>query len=111
MAKGRVAAVLTILAIAYGCALLAFAAVALPPLGVLLAAQPLLVSLVMWPLLRARCTAGSSGATFASRAIAYLYLPWSVLGAASLAIGAFPAAVLLTAAAALTPRPAAQPGA
>jgi hypothetical protein len=104
--KGRVAAGLTALALAWSVALLGFAATALPPLGIAFAAQPLLISALMWALLRRRCTTGSSGATAASRLIAFLYLPWSIVGAVTVAIGAFPAALLLAGAAAITPVPA-----
>jgi hypothetical protein len=75
------------------------------PLSLAITAQPLLVSLIMWALLRRRCTTGDRVATNAARAIAGTYLAWSVLGALSLAAGAFPAAVLLLVAATLTPSP------
>lgn len=66
--------------------------------------QPLLISLVIWALLRRRCTTGSRTATIAAWTVGTLYLAWSVLGALSLAAGAFPAAILLLLAVAMTPR-------
>jgi hypothetical protein len=114
--RGRAAFGLTLLAVTYSVGLLAWV-IAVPAvdgetllgyggLGSLaITAQPLLFSLVMWGLLHLGCTIGSRTATHAAQALGGLYLAWSVLGALSLAAGAFPAAVLLLLAVALTPRP------
>jgi hypothetical protein len=75
------------------------------PLSVAITAQPLLFSLIMWALLRRRCTTGSLLATATAWALGSLYLVWSVLGALTLAAGALPAAMILIFAVALTPRP------
>jgi hypothetical protein len=75
------------------------------PWSVAITAQPLLVSVVVWVLLRRRCTTGSRIASNAAWTIGAVYVVWSVLGALSLAAGAFPAAVLLLVAVALTPPP------
>jgi len=113
---GRVPFGLTMAAVAYGVGLLVWVA-AVPafdgetlleyggPWSLAITAQPLLFSLLMWALLRRRCTTGSRVATTAARALGGLFLAWSVLGALSLAAGAFPAALLLLIAVALTPRP------
>ncbi|MFL5892010.1 MAG: hypothetical protein ACJ75I_04640 [Solirubrobacterales bacterium] len=108
---------LTMLSAAYGVALLVWVA-AVPsspghqtlleyggPESLLITSQALVFTLVMWALLRRRCTTGSRGATIAARTIGVVFVVWSILGALSLAAGAFPAAVLLLAAVALTPRP------
>lgn len=104
--RGTVAAALIVVAVLYSGWFIAAVLGQLPPAGVALAAQPLAISLLMWTLLRRRCTSGSARATVASRAIAFLYVPWSILGALTIAIGAFPVAALLAAAAAITPAPA-----
>jgi hypothetical protein len=114
--RGREALLLTVVASLYGVALLVWVA-AIPsvdgetllqyggPGSLAITAQPLLFSLLMWALLHTRCTTGSRAATTAAWLLAPLYLGWSVLGALTLAAGAFPAAVLLLAALALTPTP------
>ena len=76
------------------------------PESLAITAQPLLFSLVMWGLLHRRCSTGSRTATATACVLAPLYLAWSVVGALTLAAGAFPAAVLLMCALALTPTPA-----
>jgi hypothetical protein len=75
------------------------------PWSLAVTAQPLFISLLMWALLRRRCTTGSRIATVCAWALGTLFLVWSVLGALSLAAGAFPAAMVLLFAVALTPRP------
>ena len=114
--RGRVPFGLTLLAVAYSVVLLVWV-IAIPsidgetllqyggPLSVAIAAQPLVFSLLMWALLRRRCTTGSRMATATAWALGTLYLVWSVLGALTIAAGAFPAAVLLLFAVGLTPRP------
>ena len=114
--RGRAPFGLTLLAVVYSLGLIAWV-IALPAVdgetllehgglaSLAITAQPLLFSVVMWALLRRRCTTGSRMATVAAWALGTLYLAWSVLGALSLAAGAFPAAVLLLLAVALTPRP------
>jgi len=114
--RGRTSFGLTVAAVAYSFALLVWV-VAAPaidgetlleyggPWSLAITAQPLLFSLLMWALLRRRCTTGSQVATTAARTLGGFYLIWSVLGALSLAAGAFPAALLLLVAVALTPRP------
>jgi hypothetical protein len=113
---GRAPFGLTVVAVAYGVALLVWVA-AVPsidgetlleyggPWSLAITAQPLVFSLLMWGLLRRRCTTGSRAATAAAWTLGALFLAWSVLGALSLAAGAFPAAALLLVAVALTPRP------
>lgn len=114
--RGRAAFGLTLLAAAYGVALLGWVAVVPAvdgetllqhggPGSLAITAQPLVFSLGMWVLLRQRCTTGSGMATTTAWALGSLYLAWSVLGALTLAAGAFPAAVLLLFAVALTPGP------
>jgi hypothetical protein len=115
--RGRVSFGLTAAAALYSLALLASAA-AVPsvdgetlleyggPASLAITVQPLLVSLVMWALLRYGCTTGSRLASTAALAIAGIYLGWSVVAVVSLAAGAFPAAVLLLIAALVTPEPA-----
>jgi hypothetical protein len=112
---------ITVAAVLYGIALLAWVAFVPStdgetlleyggPWSVAITVQPLLISLLMWGLMRRRCMTGSRAATIASWAIAGLYLPWSVLGALSLAAGAFPAAFLLLIAVTLTPASARSAG-
>jgi hypothetical protein len=114
--RGRIALALTILAIAYGVGLVAWAASVSVvdgetllqyggPGSLMIVVQPLLLSLLMWALLRHRHTTGSSVAIAAAWVVGALYLVWSVLGALTLAAGALPAALLLLFAVALTPRP------
>ena len=115
--RGRAPFGLTMAAVAYGVALLVWVA-AVPsvdgetlleyggPGSLAITAQPLLFSLLMWALLRRKCTTGSRVATAAAWPLGTLFLAWSVLGALSLAAGAFPAAILLLLAVGLTPRPA-----
>jgi len=103
-------------AAAYGLGLLVWVA-AVPSVGhqtlleyggpgsLVITSQALLLSLVMWALLRRRCTSGSETATTTAWAIGVAFLAWSSLGSLSFAAGAFPAAVLLLIATALTPRP------
>jgi hypothetical protein len=114
--RGRAPFGLTLVAIAYSIGLLIWVA-AIPafdgetlleyggPGSLAITAQPLLFSLLMWALLRRRCTTGSRVATATAWALGTLYLVWSVLAALSLAAGAFPAAVILLFAVGLTPRP------
>ena len=113
---GRASFGLTVAAIIYSVALLAWV-VAIPgidgqtlleyggPASLAITVQPLLVSLLMWTLLRRRCTTGSRLASSAAWAIGGSYLAWSVLAALSLAAGALPASLLLLIAAMLTPTP------
>jgi len=113
---GRVPFGLTMAAVAYGVGLLVWVA-AVPSIegetlleyggawSLAITAQPLLFGLLMWALLRRHCTTGSRVAIAAARALGGLFLAWSLLGALSLAAGAFPAAVLLLVAVALTPSP------
>jgi hypothetical protein len=114
--RGRAPFGLTLLALAYGVALLVWVAAAPAidgetllqyggPGSLAITAQPLVLSLLMWALLRRRCTTGSRMATVTAWALGTVFLVWSVLGALSLAAGAFPAAVILLVAVALTPRP------
>jgi hypothetical protein len=114
--RGRAAFGLTVAAFAYSVGLLVWVTAAPAingetlleyggPASLAITAQPLLLSFTIWALLRRRCTTGSRGATAAAWELAALFLAWSVLGALSLAAGAFPAAVLLLVAVALTPSP------
>ena len=114
--RGQASFGFTLAAVLYSVALLVWV-VAVPGIGgqtlleyggpwsLAVTAQPLLLSLVMWTLLRRRCTTGSRTASIMAWTIAGAYLAWSVLGALSLAAGAFPAALLLLLAVTLTPRP------
>jgi hypothetical protein len=115
--RGRAPFGLTVAALAYSVGLLVWV-VALPavdgetllenggPASLAITAQPLLFSLLIWAPLRRRCTTGSRVATATAWTLGTLFLAWSVLGALSLAAGAFPAAVLLLVAVALTRPPA-----
>jgi hypothetical protein len=71
--------------------------------------QPLLVSLVMWALLRRRCSTGSRVASTAGWMIGGMYLVWSALAGFSPAAGALPAALLLLIGVTLTPNPNSHP--
>jgi lysylphosphatidylglycerol synthetase-like protein (DUF2156 family) len=105
---------LSVVAIVYSVALLA-AITAIPaddgqtlleyggPWSLAIFAQPLLVSVLMWHLLRRRCHNGSRHATRAAWVIATIYLIYSVLGGFSIAAGGLPAALLLFLALATTP--------
>lgn len=119
--RGPVAAGLCVLAVVYSAALLV--AVAVIPvvdgqtlLGhggawtLAIFAQPLLVSGLIWRLLRARCQTGSPRATRVAWTVAPVYLAYSVVGGFSIAAGALPAALLLLVAVALTPLPPATRG-
>jgi hypothetical protein len=113
--RGAVSFGLTALAAIYGLGLLVCVA-AVPsidgqtlleyggPWSLVITSQALVFSLVMWALLRRRCTTGSAVASASAWLIGLLFLGWSVIGALSLAGGAFPAAALLLVAVALTPR-------
>jgi hypothetical protein len=114
--QGRAPFVLTLLAVAYSVGLLFWVA-AVPafdgetlreyggPGSLAITVQPLLFSLLMWALLRRRCTTGSRIAIAAAWALGSLYLVWSVVAGLTLAADAFPAAVILLFAVSLTPRP------
>jgi|SRR5947209_11163925 len=100
---GRVAFGITALAAAYSVALLAFGVVDFgsPAPGM----QALLATQLVGALLYTRCTTGSRGATVAAWGAVALLVPYSVLGALSLAAGLLPAAALLAVAALVTPAP------
>jgi hypothetical protein len=114
--QGRAAFALTVVAALYSVGLVVWVC-AIPavdgrtlleyggPASLAITAQPLLLSFVMWGLLHRRCATGSRNATAVARVLGPLYLVWSVLGALTLAAGAFPAALLLLCALALTPAP------
>ena len=114
--RGRLAFALTVLAFVYSLALL-FVIAVVPGDGgetaleqatirnLAIFAQPLLVTLALWSLMRGRCTTGNDGATAAAWTISTVYLLYSVLGAWTIAVGALPAALLLFIAAHVTPRP------
>ena len=114
--RGRAAFALTLAAVLYGVGLLVWVA-AVPsfdgetlleyggPLSVAITAQPLLFGLLMWALLRRRCSTGGTLVTVTAWALSTLFLAWSLIGALSLAAGAFPAAVALLVAVTLTPSP------
>ena len=117
---GRAPFGLTLLAVAYSLGLI-FWVIAIPsidgqtllqyggPWSLAITAQPLLFSLLMWVLMRRRCTTGSRSATATAWTLGTLYVGWSVIAGFTLAAGAFPAAVILLVAVALTPRPIVQP--
>src|SRR5438094_685476 len=119
LGRGRAAFGLTLAAFVYGVALLVWV-VAVPgvqgetlleyggPWSVAITIQPILFSGAMWWLLHRRCATGSRAATRIAWTAALAFLVWSVLGALSLAAGAFPAAALLLAAVACTPSPQAR---
>jgi len=98
---GRAAFAMTMLAVAYSAGLLVWAIEA--PLSAPRVAPALLVSLVMWALLHRRCTQGGRAVAWAAAGLAVVFLAYSVLGAVSIAAGAFPAAIALSIAPALTP--------
>ena len=106
MRSGHAAFTLTVLAGVYGLVLTAFAGTRFGG-GVAYAiyAQPVVVSALVFVLLRIHCTTGDRSAAWTAAAISVLFLVWSVLGALSLAAGSFPAAVALVTAVALTPTP------
>lgn len=113
--RGRVAAGLCVLAGVYGAGLLLTITV-IPtvddrtllqhggPWSLAIFAQPLLVSAMMWHVLRRRCHGGSDRATTVAWTLASVYLIYSVVGGFSIAAGALPAALLLFLAVALAPR-------
>ena len=113
--RGRIAAALCALALAYSVALL-LGTVAIPaiedqtlleyggPWSLAIFAQPLLVSGLMWHLLRRRCHTGDQRAARIAWTVATTYLAYSVIGGFSIAAGALPAALLIVAAVGLTPR-------
>jgi hypothetical protein len=114
--RGRAPFVLTLVAVAYSTGLLIWVTVVPAfngetlldyggPGSLAITAQPMLFSLLMWMLLRRRCTTGSRLATATAWVLGSLYLVWSVLAALTLAAGAFPAAACLLFAVGLTPRP------
>ena len=103
--RGRAAFALTLAAGLYGVVLCAWAGTAFGGgCAYAIYAQPIVVSALLFVLLREHCTTGSGAAAFTAALIAALFLVWSVLGALSLAAGSFPAAVLLVLAVAHTPR-------
>ena len=105
IARGRLAATLTLAAGAWGVFLTATAGTqfgggwAYP-----LYAQSTVVAAMLFVLLRGYCISGLRSLKALAATFAVLFLVWSVLGALSLAAGAFPAACLLVAAVVLTPR-------
>ncbi|MEA2218421.1 MAG: hypothetical protein QOJ35_1047 [Solirubrobacteraceae bacterium] len=119
--RGRVAVGLCGLAVVYSAGLLLVIAV-IPPIddqtllqyggswSLAIFAEPLLVSALLWRLLRRRCHTGSDRSTMVAWLLATVYLVYSVLGGLSTAAGAFPSALLIFLAVALTPRaPATDP--
>jgi hypothetical protein len=74
------------------------------PSGAFLAAQSLIVTLIVWQLLHRRCVTGSRPATIATWTIVTGFAIYSALGALSFAPGAMPAALLLVLATSATPR-------
>ena len=107
--RGRAAFTFTASAAVYGLVLLVVAGTAVGGgAAYVLYAQPLVVSALLFVLLRRHCTTGSRAAAYAAATISILFLVWSVVGALSLAAGSFPAAVLLVLAVALTPNPQAR---
>ena len=123
--RGRVAALLCVLAVGYSAGLL-LSVVVIPtiddqtllqyggPWSLAIFAQPLLMSGLTWHVLRRRCHTGGDMATTIARTFAPVYLVYSIIGGFSLAAGALPAALLIVGAVALTPRgsaPSARPNA
>jgi hypothetical protein len=107
MLSGRVAFGLTVVALLYSLALLTWVVTEpwFEAWTFVIVLQPLVVTAVVWQLLHARCSTGSRVATTAAWLVVSLFFVWSVLGALTLAAGAFPAAFLLLLAAATTPKP------
>jgi hypothetical protein len=123
-ARGTLAFVVCSLAVLYGIGFLVWA-VAIPDyphgrtfidlsdsvgLGLLLASQSLLVSVPVWLLLRRYCLSGEEWTGALAVWLAAPFLGWAILGGFSLAFGTFPAACLLVAGVALTPRGASPAG-
>jgi len=113
--RGRAAVTITLLSIGYAVGLLAW--VVFEPAfngqtlleyggvaSLVITAQPLVFALVMWAILHHRCTVGSQAATAAAWTLGLLFLAYSVVGALTIAAGAFPAAALLLVAVMITPR-------
>jgi hypothetical protein len=105
VSRGRVAAAMTLAAGVYGVVItIAYGTRFGGGLAYAIYAQPIAMSALLFGLLRVRCTYGSLIASFAAWTLAMLFLLWSVLGALSLAAGSLPAACMLVAAVAFTPR-------
>jgi len=116
--RGRTAAGLCVLAVVYSVGLLVSIAVVPTiddgtlleyggPWSLAIFVQPLLVSGLMWHVLRRRCHTGSARATTVAWTLAPAYLVYSIVGGFTIAAGALPAALLICLAVALTPRDAA----
>jgi hypothetical protein len=105
VARGRLAAALTLAAGCYGVAITAWYGTQFGGgFAYAIYAESIVVSALLFVLLRAYCKSGRRSLSVLAATIATLFFVWSVLGALSLAAGAFPAACLLVAAVALTPR-------
>lgn len=105
IARGRLAATLTLAAGAWGVFLAVTAGTQFGGgWAYALYAQSTVVAAVLFVLLRGYCVSGLRSLRVVAATFAALFGVWSVLGALSLAAGAFPAACLLIAAVALTPR-------
>lgn len=116
--RGRIAAGLCVLSGVYSAALLV-SIVVIPaaddetllqyggPWTVAIFAQPLLVSGLMWHVLRRRCHTGSDRATAVAWTLGCVFFAYSVVGGFTIAAGALPAALLMLLAVAVAPR---QPG-
>jgi hypothetical protein len=103
--NGRLAAALTLGAACYGVIMgLWWGTEFGGGLAYAIFAQSIVPSAILFVVLRAYCTTGRRWLSLLASAIALLFLAWSVVGALSLAAGAMPAACLLVAAVALTPR-------
>jgi hypothetical protein len=70
----------------------------------LIFAQPLAFSLVVWALLNRHCKTGSRVAGRLAEVLVSLYVVYSFVGGFTISAGAFPAACFLLAAVLLTPR-------
>jgi hypothetical protein len=103
--NGRLAATLTLCAAATGAAQTLWAAATFGDwLAYAIYAQPIVVSAVLFVVLRAYCTTGRRPFVWLAATIAGLFAVWGFVGGFSLGAGAWPAAWLLVAAVAVAPR-------
>ena len=115
--RGRIAFAFALGAVVYSVALIAWV-VGVPsidgqtllsyggPLSLVITAQSLPISLLVFMLLRRRCTAGSVAASDGAWILGWSFFTWSIFGGFTVAAGALPAAALLLISIGMTPIPA-----